>query len=366
MTCLIFNSAPFHARSFPHETPDGEQLEVLVVKGTWKLSSGRLAPLEEQAPIRMLDETLKLGELELEAVQKQAISGRENDQWLRYETDFSPPKPNFDLIVNAWVQSKGKRFLRQSCTIEFRGKKLFSLIAHAPRIWANGLLMPVIQGLREPVLRVPAYNVFAFGGCANRHVGAAAQKQTPSGAKHWPFNQNGMGYCIAASKAAGVALPWLEAPKHSIAYWSDQPPVAALGHLSLADLPRRALRSAGGSQNKTQKTSTVEAVETIHPSGFNAAPPELQLSKRPKPGDTLDLWNLSQDGHCQFTFPDITLSAMGEGQGGQKQAPVKLDWDTLLIEPEADSAALVWRAALPNATGKLASITLVGESGRMA
>ncbi|MCL1961068.1 MAG: DUF2169 domain-containing protein [Desulfovibrionaceae bacterium] len=360
MSCSIFNSAPFQAISFSHESPAGQMVQILLVKGTWALSSGRLAPPQRQAPIWMRDETVALGALDLDPVQRQVIAGREGQAWLRYESDLVPPKPRFDLIINAWVQRKGRTFFELPGAVDFQGQRLLSLNAFAPRIWGSGVLSPIIKAAKAPVAKVPAFNVFAFGGPANRAVAAGSGAQKPvAERKHWPANQDGMGYCTEAMGVAGVALPWLETPGRPIRQWNDRPPVAALGHASRADQPRRALQ---GTVNKESSALPAD----FDPRYYNAAPPELQLLQRPRPGDKVELLNLSRDGHCAFGFPSVTLQAMGEERGGRRHAPAPLHWDTLLIEPEEDRACLVWRAQLADPGRKLAGFTLMIEPGPMA
>jgi hypothetical protein len=359
MSCSIFNSAPFQTISFGHASNTGEAIQVLVVKGTWTLSSGRLATTQNQTPIHMRDETIALQDLNLEPVQRQSLAGREQDLWLRYESDLVPPKPCFDLIVNAWAQDKGQPFFEILCGVLFQARSLAGLVARAPRAWGYGVLTPAIKSAGAPVSKVPVFNVFAFGGPANRRAVAAGQNHPPAAKpKQWPANQDGMGYCTNPIKAVGVSLPWLEAPDHPISHWKDRPPVAALGHLSRADQPRLALQ---GSMDKSSRT-----LPDFDPRHFNAAPPALQLTQKPKPGDKVELINLSRDGYCAFTFPGLRLRAMGEERGGRRLAPVDLRWDTLLVEPEQDSATLVWRAELPDPARKLASITLMVDTGAAA
>lgn len=357
MSCSIFNSVPFQAATFPHEWRAGEVVQILVVKGTWSLSSGRMAPPHRQVPIHPIDETVTLENLTLEPVQRQFLAGREKDTWLRYESDLTPPKPQFDLIVNAWVQHKEQRFHQMPFSVDLNGQRLLHQVALAPRIWSHGVLGPVIKEAAAPVSKVPAFNVFAFGGPANRSAIATRNAERPTGVGSWPANQDGMGYCTEAILAAGVALPWLEMPDHRISQWHDRPLTAALGHVSRADQPRQALQGTSDDRGKLPADFDRRS--------FNAAPTSLQLARSPKPGDRVTLSNLSRDGHCTFAFPQLTLWAMGEKRAGQRVSPVQLLWDTLLLEPEADRASIVWRAAIEDPEGSLASITLSTEPGVM-
>lgn len=357
MSCSIVNSAPFQATTFLHEQYSGEAVQILVVKGTWFLSSGHFTPPHLQAPINVNDETVKLEDLDLEPVQRQAIAGREADTWLRYESDLIPPKPRFDLIINAWVQNRNQRFLKMPFTVNFNDQQLVHWVALAPRIWSHGVLGPVIKDATTLVSKVPAFNVFAFGGPANRTTTPVPHEREPVETDTWPANQDGMGYCTDAIRAAGVALPWLEAPNHLISQWRNRPLPAALGHISRADSPRCISRGTSGGNKGKPPTD-------FDPVSLNAAPPSLQLMRLPTPGDRVRLLNLNRSGECTFKFPQLTLSAMGESRTGKRLPPVQLRWDTLLLEPEEDRASIVWRAAVGDPGGSLACITLTAECGR--
>ena len=361
MSCSILNSTPFRASTFPDESIEGAPTQVLIVKGTWQISVGRLLAPHHQAPIRFMDETIPLGDLPLDVAQRVVISGRESEDWVRYESDYCPPKDRFDLIVNAWIQCAGNRYSRMESMVDFDGRRLMTLIARAPRVWIPGLLAPVIKELSPDVCKVPAFNVFAYGGPANRPVPIAELPQGTASKviEHWHLNQEGMGYCTSASQSNAVPLPWVESSKSPIHFWSDRPPVTALGHISRADQSRQRMPP---DRSREQDVGNVKE-HSVDRGHFNSAPRPLQLNDAPQPGSVVDLWNLSQSGHCRFQFPDIHLWAMGEDRAGRRRVPVKLVWDTLLLEPELDSAELVWRAELTDPGHQLSSITLIARSG---
>ncbi|MPN36511.1 hypothetical protein SDC9_184020 [bioreactor metagenome] len=173
--------------------------------------------------------------------------------------------------------------------------------------------------------------------------------------EYWPANQDGVGYCTDASRSNGVALPWIELSGHRIQNWDDCPPAAALGHISRADQARQPKASEESACNEPARRSAREH--------FNAAPSSLQLQRFPKPGESIELTNLNRSGYCSFIFPDLVLRAMGEDSSGRRHKPVDLIWDTLVMEPEEDTADLIWRAELPDKAGRLSTITLTSSVG---
>lgn len=335
MSCSVINSTPFQVMAFPAVDADGRKQQVLVVKGTWRLSSGRVVESERQLPMLRLARYQQLGELPLEPAQRSVIKGREAQRWLRHDSDHLQPKACFDVIVNAWAQLPDARPRTAiECAVSYRDKPLLRLLAHAPRVWRRsmgGMANPVIEHV-APVSRIPLIYPFAFGGDP---AGADASVDP------WPGNQNGMGYCVRHDVADGVPLPWIEAPAHPIRQWNDHPEPIALGHTDPADLPRRGLQGTFDEQWRNARAPSRPL--DFDPRHYNAAPEPLQLRSPPRAGELISLHHLGKQARIDVRLPAVCLRASAQTMGGVRLPVQTMVWDSLLIEPEEDHYALTWR-----------------------
>lgn len=361
----MLNSTPFQAASFAHGAADGAAQQILLVKGTWRLVSGKLAAADRQLPLLRDAITVRLFALPLEPVQCAALKGCEHEIWTRFESDYTPPKPCFDLLINGWAQTNdAKAYQRIPCAVEFNAKRLLDLHGHAPRHWSRAAVLDPAIEAALPVHRVPMLYPFAFGGCGPREQRDQNERDpkanTPAAPARWPHNQYGMGYHHAAKAARQMPLPWIEFPKKPIRHWNDTPPVLALGHTSVADLPRRALQGTFDDVWRTRRAPALPL--DFDPRSRNAAAEPLQLATCPKAGDVLTLLNLGPGAHHTIRFPSLRLEAQAERADGTRLTSHWPVWDTLIAEPEEDHFALVWRAAIPDPGGRLSRITLLARA----
>ncbi|MDA8457045.1 DUF2169 domain-containing protein [Acidovorax sp. GBBC 3334] len=359
MNCEILNHTPFRAQTFAHRDPQAGNTLVVVVKGTWLLSTQaqsppRLAPAERQAPIARSGVLQSLGSLPLDDVQAAAIEARRGESWARVESEHVPPKPCFDLLVNAWaVAPGGQPALSMDASVDYlaqgSARRLLGLRAFAPRCWMadlGGLGRLRAAGTR-PVSRIPLLRPFAFGGQAtDAKTGAHQALDT---------NPEGMGWYPGAAAAQGAPLPWVESAETALGGWDGAVPPTALGHVPPHHLPRRALQ--GTFDERWRTTRAPDLPEDFDPRHYNAAPEPLQLRVPPRPGHGMALQGMSADGPLFFTWPEITLAAQAETAGGTLLAPQEMRWDTLLVDTEDRHASLLWRTAL--ALPSLESIGLV-------
>lgn len=351
MACSVINNTPFQAASFPCDDENGRTRQVIVVKGTWQLSTGRLAAAEHQYPVLRSAAECCLGELELDPTQRKLIQGREAERWTRFEGDYLPAKPNFDIIINAWAQTPHATPQASiECAVDYNDRPLLRLMAHAPRIWRKslgGFGNPTIEQI-APATRIPLIHAFAFGGDA---IGAT----TPTPA--WLSNQNGMGYYAQHKAAHDQPLPWIESPAQPIRQWDDRPAPIALGHCSAADTPRR--RMQGSFDDAWQRERAPLPPFDFDPRYYNAAPSALQLPTLPTAGARFSLYHLGKQARLDVRLPAVRIQASAETAGGARHAPRDARWDTLLIEPEEDRYMLIWRTSFTDrATAPLRHIAV--------
>jgi hypothetical protein len=353
MSGALINHTPFQADLFPHTQADGRRCVVVVVKGTWLLgaaptSKPSLAPYDRQVPVYRAPPLESLSDLVqsmgLSPVQSEIIQALPPGPWAQHETDLCPPKPRFDLIVNAWANHPQQQaFNRVEAAVDHVNgqqhvQRLIHLHAHAPRRWMKrlgGLGDPVAEYL-EPVRRVPLFRSFAFGGQALRADGNTA-----------PFQENpsGMGYHLQREQANGAPLPWLESTNQPMRHWKDTPSPVALGTVPIHHLPRRALQGTYDTHWEQQRLPRPPV--DSGPRQHNAAPEPLQLKATPHPGEALVLHHMGDHAQLHFSWPTIALSACPETSGGTRLPAHELIWDTLVIDTTQLTAALIWRCELP-------------------
>ncbi|GKT26701.1 DUF2169 domain-containing protein [Acidovorax sp. SUPP3334] len=348
MTCPVLNHTPFRTQVFAHRDTERRNALVLIVKGTWQLCDAagmlpRLAPAEEQAAIYRDGVRQTLGSLPLETPQAAVIAARQHEVWTCLEAEHVPPKPCFDLIVNGWaVASDGCPRPWINAAVDYLGtsgsRRLIELRAFAPRIWLPelGLIGRLRASDEATASRIPLLRPFAFGG----------QETDPQTGQVHAFEPNpeGMGYYRSAAAAKGAPLPWIEPLNRAITAWDDTLEPLALGHVPPHHVPRRDLQGSFG--DTWQASRAPELPEDFDPRHHNAAPDALQLRQAPRPGHTLALHGMSEEGPLYFTWPQITLTAQAETAGGTLLPAQELRWDTLLVDTEARRASLLWRAVI--------------------
>jgi hypothetical protein len=342
------NATPFQVSSFRHRRLDGHAVDVLIAKGTFDFPSGRLAPAEQQQPV--LDAAIyePLGNLPLDAGQRQAIAGREDWRWLRHESDRVPCKPRFDVLINAWATCPGgEPATRIDCQVLSFGRSL-ELQAFGPRYWASADRMTDALAVH----RVPALLPFSYGGMGRKASGKLEGDER---------NSTGLGYVPAGASPIGLPTVWLQSPKNPVRRCTDAPAPCGLGVWPADCLPRR---SHGGTFDEAWKRGRNPLLPLdFSDRYYNAAPEALQFEAAPAAGERVELINLCARGRSGFAMPTLRLAALAESGSGQRGTHA-LRWDTLILEPDANTAVVVWRAEInaADASTQAQRVTLTVES----
>ena len=202
MNCSILNNTPFAAQAFPHTDAQGVHSLALVAKGTWELAAGatnlpRLRPAERQRPIHRAGLLRPLGSLARDEFQAQVLQPRAQQPWPICEPEHVPPKPWFDLLLDACaVSPNGRPASSIDVAVDYerqgRQHRLAALRAFSPRIWIKdfGQLKASELG---PSLRIPLLRPFAFGGQTLDARGNSLVDE---------HNPDGMGFYGTAAQAA--------------------------------------------------------------------------------------------------------------------------------------------------------------------
>jgi hypothetical protein len=322
MKCAINNQTPLAATLLPHRDLSGRQQVLLIAKATWSLHSGRLAPAEQQVGLLVQPQRRRLGDLDLDAGQRQALGERENDDIIWLDHDLSPPKPAFDVIVAGYATAP-PNYNAAHLDVGLRiGKNTTVLRSHVPRVWERGLMGYSAKALSPTVRRVPLSYAVA----------------------DWPS-----GFAVMTSDGDGRGLPWLEAldvPSQRTRH-ANRP--VGFGHWPENAAHRQPHGGTYGEAWTTQRSPQLPL--DFNPRFYNAAHPELQLSDAPPAGTSIGLAHLAREPVLNTHMPDLQLAVQATTAAGAVQRVLKLRSDTLVIEPDLMRMSQLWRASLPTADG---------------
>lgn len=311
MSYAIDNLTPLRALARPHEDARGRSFVLVVAKGCWRLSTGRLAPAEAQVPLRTAPLLRQIGSLGLDPAQEQTLAARLDAEVVWIDHEVGPPKPRFDVIVTGHARAPG-RAQQASFDASIRiGPRAAVVRAWAPRVSEPGALLGERAVQVGPgVLRVPMSHAFAG----------------------WEGGISG-----PASPGAPWLLPWLTDPHGSAAPWGFGPwPESA---------PHR--RRHTGTFDAAWRSERAPRLPLDFDEAFhNTAHPELQWPEAPPPGALVRIAHLGPEPLVETRYPDLTLTVRAIGPDGAA-ADTPLRPDTLLIEPDEDRLSVVHRALLP-------------------
>lgn len=303
--------------------PDGRELLVVVVKGTFAIpQNGEEASLaEEQLPLVMAD----------------TFTGEPGLSAPVFESDFAPRKPRCDVILNGSAYAPGGRpATRVPVSLQVgRLSKTFMVVGD--RFWLKGL-GALIATEPLPFLSKPITYDRAFGGSDFTH---------PDPAKHavCPENTVGIGFNAHAGPEAldRKPLPNTEEAGNPIARPIGSYRPMAFGPIGRSWQPR--VGFAG-----TYDQNWLDNIFPFLPPDFDeqyyqAAPPDQQMPY-PQGGEPVVLSNLTPEGRRVFLLPRIGLLVwffMKNGEEKEARAVI----DTIVIEPDQGRFMMNWRASLP-------------------
>lgn len=321
----LANRTPFATLTEPCVDAQGRHAALVVVKGVWRLSTGRLADDARVLAPRASPLLLAIGALDLEPAQRAAVSHRLDEmiEWL--PADTVPHKPRFDLIVVGHVWAPHGRALPELAASVQHGSRTTTVLAFGPRAWQPRLLSHEPGPVLAPVRRVPVHPAFAFGG-----VGELAVLDNPIG----------MGGLRQRPGEPGLPLPWLEDPQRRLDVTRHVAPPLAFGPASVTAAHRRC--HAGTRDNAWELSRAPQLPLDFDPRWYNEADPRLQFDRPPTPGEQLVFKHLSSRGRDDIIWPAVSPVLHAPGT-----APRRLLADTCLVCPDDDAFAIVWRTLVP-------------------
>ncbi|MDO8074177.1 DUF2169 domain-containing protein [Janthinobacterium sp. SUN176] len=313
------------------------------------------------------------------------------------ESDFAPYKPRCDVIVNGVahaprgqampqflvnlkVQSEKKTLIDKTLQVcgerAFRKKAaLTRLVQGCARIATVGLLRPNPWQLSAPVafLQLPLHYAYAYGGqcriaaddcTAAAHDSCQANPLGRGFARHWYLDGKHIDE-VPAPRITQPSLPCTAAQFWQGAGGKELPPPAGLAVIGRGWLPRRAL--AGNIVVKDQwDADDIPALpEDFDFAYWNSTPPDQQCPHLAGL-EQFTLTNLCRHDHrsaridprgntvLRFSLPRQVLCLLLADKNDQLLV-WRLAIDTVLVDPEAGTVELVWRAIVPADAGQIAS-----------
>ncbi|WP_370662774.1 DUF2169 domain-containing protein [Massilia frigida] len=304
----------------------GKSHVLVIAKGTWSLSTGRMASAERQVSLYEYPVNIRLGDLKLDQSQKEAMRSRLDEEivWLGY--DLSPPKPAFDVIVAGYVTaptSCSEMFIDAGIRV---GTRTASIRAHVPRFWQSRWIGYKATPLATSVRRVPiTYAVADWAQGFN--IDPDQDKSSP----------------------LPKYLPWIESLNASANHRRHSRAPAGFGCWPESATHRQAYLGTFGKTWK--KDGSPDLPRDFNPRFYNVAHPDLQLPEVPASGTEIRLVHLAEKSIIDFAFPFLSLAVQARTGAGHELTPTSLRPDTLTIEPDEDRLSIVWRVLIPTGTG---------------
>jgi hypothetical protein len=302
--------------------PDGRELLVVVVKGTFTI------PTDDRPP--------ELADQQVELVMADEFTGEPGLSAAKYESDFAPFKPRCDVLLNGSAYApRGRPVARVNVSMRVGTcTKSFKVVGN--RSWMKIWLL-TIPGAPAPFTVMPISYDNAFGGADLTH-------SDPK--KHRTFLKNHVGkgfhYNLTKGAVDGKPLPNTEELRHPVNDPRRNYRPMAFGPIARVWQPR--LKFAG-----TYDQNWQDSVFPFLPADFDnryyqAAPLDQQIDYL-RGGEDVVLLNLTPQGKASFKVPSICVPVRFCLKNGEEIESVAVN-DTIIIEPDFGRFVLVWRTAL--------------------
>ena len=303
--------------------PDGRELLVVVVKGTFTIPTDGKEPTLAAEQVPLVEADVFTGEPGLSAP--------------LYESDYAPRKPRCDVLLNGSAYAPGGK-PTDRVTVSFRvGTVHKSFDVVGKRFWKTGILL-IGATAPEPFTVMPISYNNAFGGVDR-------SQEDPLKHRWYPTNHAGVGYhdCLDSKFIDGKPLPNTEETGKKVTHPHGNYKPMAFGPIGRAWQPRP--KYAG-----TYDQDWLENHFPFLPGDFDeryyqSAPSDQQI-EYPGGGEEIELVNLSAQRRCVIRLPDLTIPVVFISRRSRESSSSAFV-DTVVLEPDSERFLLVWRTALP-------------------
>ena len=301
--------------------PDGRELIVVVVKGTFTIPKAGEEP--------------QLAAKQLPLVDADVFTGEPGFSATIHESDYPPFKPRCDVLLNGSAYAPGGNPVER-VTVSLRvGSMTKSFDVVGKSKWKSGLLTYTMSAA-EPFTKMPISYDNAFGG---------VDKANPEKLHFYPTNHAGVGYHADTSAKAmdGKPLPNTVEKGKTISSPDGKYKPMAFGAVGRAWQPRP--KWAG-----TYDQNWLNDVSPFLPSDFDdryfQSAPEEQQIPYPQGGERIELVNLTPAGKTTFTLPRHEMPVVFIRRGDQREEKHAII-DTITIEPDEERFSVCWRTHMP-------------------
>jgi hypothetical protein len=303
--------------------PDGRELLLVVVKGTF------LLPKQGEEPV--------LAEPQVPLVEADVFTGEPGFSAPIYESDYAPTKPRCDVVLNGSAYAPGGNPTRR-VTVSLRlgpVRKQFDVVGN--RLWQRDVLGLMTTPAQHFTVMPISYDN-AFGGVDDLNPDPEKREaylSNPVGKGFYPKSKT--------NQIDGKPVPTTEESGNPITSPTGSYRAMSLGPIGRAWRPRPDY--AG-----TYDQDWIDNVFPFLPSDFDdryyQCAPEDQQTDYLRGGEELELVNLTPEGYLRFNLPTIEVPVTFYLKN-YEETEVGAVCDTLVIEPDLERFTMLWRASLP-------------------
>lgn len=302
--------------------PDGRELLIVVVKGSFTLPAGKgeCSPARGQIPLTQVDQFV--GEPGLSAT--------------LYEADYAHIKPYCDVLLNGSAYAPGGQSTSHVDVSLSVGSLRKSFRVVGDRVWCASTISPCADRAR-PFTQLPISYSRAFGG-RDIDPGGGEKIQT------YCANPVGIGYYPLTKSWALDGKPLPNTEQHNIPVTDWKATYEPMSFGAIGRNFERRVAFAGTYDERWLQTRAPFFPQDFDYRYFQSAPIDQQIVY-PLGGELVVLENLTPDGYTHFRLPDLAMPVLFipyRGEARAQQAVV----DTLLIEPDLNRFTITWRVSV--------------------
>ena len=318
----LLNATKMHAAYTMGMQPDGRELLVVVIKGTFVI------PLHGEKPA-LCDEQVGL-------IEADVFTGEPGFSAPLYESDYAPVKPRCDVILNGSAYAPGGHPTERVTVSLSIGQVRKGFDVVGDRFWRRDVFgFTPTQPQLFTVMPISYDN--AFGGVDYLNP-------DPGKRDAYLWNPVGKGFCPKSNAyIEAKAVPNTEQSGRPIGSPAGSYRAMSFGPIGRAWQPRP--QYAG-----TYDQNWIDTVFPFLPDDFDdryyQCAPEDQQTDYLRGGEELVLENLTPQGYVRFKLPAVELPVtfyLKSYEGVERAAMC----DTLVIEPDLERFTMLWRASLP-------------------
>jgi hypothetical protein len=319
----LVNATPLEAGYTLGIQPDGRELLVVVVKGTFKLPAAAGEP--------------SLAETQVPLIETDQFTGEPGFSAPLYEIDFAPKKPRCDVLLNGSAYAPhGRPVERVNVALRVGSwRKSFAVVGN--RTWVRQVLSFGASS-PEPFTTMPISYGNAFGGIDR----GEDESETDH---YFPKNHVGVGYHVrkSAKLIEGKPLPNTEEDGGPIRAPNGDYSPMAFGPIGRAWKQR--IQYAGTYDKHWLDNVCPFLPDDFRDEYYQAAPAD-QWIDYPKGGEEVEMHNLAPQGYSRFTLPTTRVPVEFFRKDGER-VEIESVVDTLLFEPDQGRFTMSARCALP-------------------